>query len=70
MHLHYSVNGGPDQDVNLLKQPGAKDADGCYTLRLEDFKLVPATWSASMPRRKTVTPRRSTDITLHPGRSV
>src|ERR1017187_8293848 len=24
--LHYSVNGGPDQTVNILKQPGAKDA--------------------------------------------
>ncbi len=24
MHLHYSVNGGPDHDISLLKQPGAK----------------------------------------------
>jgi hypothetical protein len=41
VHLHYSVNGGPDRDVNLLKTPGAKSADGSHTLRLEDFKLVP-----------------------------
>ena len=41
LHLHYSVNGGPDRDVSLLKTPGAKEADGSYTLRLEDFKLVP-----------------------------
>ena len=41
MHLHYSVNGGADRDINLLKTPGAKNADGSYTLRLEDFKLVP-----------------------------
>jgi hypothetical protein len=41
VHLHYSVNGGPDRDVGILKSPGAKDADGSYTLRLEDFKLVP-----------------------------
>lgn len=41
VRLHYSVNGGPDRDVSLLKAPGAKDADGSYTLRLEDFKLVP-----------------------------
>jgi hypothetical protein len=41
MHLHYSVNGGADRDINLLKAPGAKNADGSYTLRLEDFKLVP-----------------------------
>jgi hypothetical protein len=24
MHLHYSVNGGPDHDVNLLRAPGDK----------------------------------------------
>lgn len=41
MHLHYSVNGGPDHDVSLLKASGAKDADGSYTLPLEDYKLVP-----------------------------
>jgi hypothetical protein len=41
VHLHYSVNGGPDRDVNLLKRLGAKNADGSYTLPLEDFKLVP-----------------------------
>jgi hypothetical protein len=41
VHLHYSVNGGPDRDVSLLKNPGTKEADGSYTLRLEDFKLVP-----------------------------
>ncbi|MCU1251514.1 MAG: hypothetical protein JWQ49_4543 [Edaphobacter sp.] len=41
VHLHYSVNGGPDRDVSMLKTPGTKEADGSYTLRLEDFKLVP-----------------------------
>jgi hypothetical protein len=41
VHLHYSVNGGPDRDVSLLKTPGTKEANGSYTLRLEDFKLVP-----------------------------
>jgi hypothetical protein len=41
LHLHYSVNGGADHDVNLLKTPGAKSADGKTTLALEDFKLVP-----------------------------
>jgi hypothetical protein len=41
MHLHYSVNGGPVCDVNLLKVPEAKSADGAYTLALEDFNLVP-----------------------------
>ena len=41
LHLHYSVNGGPDRDVSLLKSPGTKDAGGSYTLPLEDFKLMP-----------------------------
>jgi hypothetical protein len=41
VHLHYSVNGGPNLDVDLLKTPGAKSADGTYTLPLEDYKLVP-----------------------------
>jgi hypothetical protein len=41
VHLHYSVNGGPDRDVSMLKAPGAKSADGSHTLPLEDFKLVP-----------------------------
>jgi hypothetical protein len=41
MHLHYSVNGGPDHDLSLLKSSGAKNADGSTVLPLEDFKLVP-----------------------------
>ncbi len=41
MWLHYSVNGGPDRDVSLLKSPGTKNATGTYLLPLEDFKLVP-----------------------------
>jgi hypothetical protein len=39
--LHYSVNGGPEQTVNVLKQRGAKAADGSTTISLEDFKVVP-----------------------------
>lgn len=41
MHLHYSVNGGPDHDVSLLNTSGAKSAEGAHTLSLEDFKLRP-----------------------------
>jgi Domain of unknown function (DUF4175) len=41
MHLHYSVNGGPDHDVSLLKEAGAKSTEGSHTLPLEDFKLTP-----------------------------
>ncbi|MDP8989098.1 MAG: hypothetical protein M3N41_03330, partial [Acidobacteriota bacterium] len=39
--LHYSVNGGPETTVDLLRQKGAKQADGSTTLALETFKLVP-----------------------------
>jgi hypothetical protein len=39
--LHYSVNGGAEKTVDLLKQKGAKQADGSTVLSLEDFKLVP-----------------------------
>jgi len=41
VRLHYSVNGGAQRDIDMLKGPRAKDADGSYTLRLEEFKLVP-----------------------------
>ncbi len=41
VHLHYSVNGGPEQSVSLLDKPGAKNADGSHTLALEDFKVSP-----------------------------
>jgi hypothetical protein len=41
LHLDYSVNGGPNRNVDLLKSPGAKNANGSFTLPLEDFKLVP-----------------------------
>ena len=41
VHLHYSVNGGPDHDISLLKAPGEQEADGSHLLSLEDFKLVP-----------------------------
>ena len=39
--VHYSVNGGPEKTVNVLKQKGAKDTDGSTMISLEDFKLVP-----------------------------
>lgn len=39
--LHYSVNGGPEKTIDLLKQKGAKTADGSTVLSLEDFKAAP-----------------------------
>jgi hypothetical protein len=41
LDLHYSVNGGPEEVVPLLKKKGAKEAAGGTTLYLEKFKLVP-----------------------------
>ena len=41
VQLHYSVNGGAEQSVKVLKAPGAKDSQGQYTLQLENYKLVP-----------------------------
>jgi hypothetical protein len=41
LHLHYSVNGGPGREVNLLKTLGTNGTNSSYTLPLEDYKLVP-----------------------------
>lgn len=41
LDLHYSVNGGPEKTIGLLKQRGAKEINGSTTLFLEDYKLVP-----------------------------
>ena len=41
LRLHYSVNGGPAEEVSLLKSAGTKSANGSYMLPLEEFKLVP-----------------------------
>ena len=39
--LHYSVNGGPETTVDLLKQKRDKQSDGSTTISLEAFKMVP-----------------------------
>ncbi|HEV2700105.1 MAG TPA: hypothetical protein VGV09_00630 [Steroidobacteraceae bacterium] len=39
--LHYSVNGGPDQQVNLLPHAGSLQAHGGAVISLESMKLVP-----------------------------
>src|SRR5581483_11720806 len=41
LQLHYSVNGGEEQTVALLKQKNVKEADGKHTFYMEDFKVVP-----------------------------
>jgi hypothetical protein len=39
--LHYSVNGGPDQHINLLPHAGTLQARGGAVISLESMKLVP-----------------------------
>ena len=41
MTLHYSVNAGAEKTVPLLRNKGAKSADGSTTIYLEDFKMAP-----------------------------
>ncbi|MBV9501704.1 MAG: hypothetical protein JO138_20225 [Acidobacteriaceae bacterium] len=41
LDLHYSINGGTEQTVPLLRNRGAKDARGTTTLYLEKYKLQP-----------------------------
>ena len=40
-NLHYSVNGGEEKVVPLLKSKGERDVNGTFLLALEDYKLVP-----------------------------
>jgi hypothetical protein len=39
--LHYSVNGGPEKTVSLLKQQNEKQVNGSAVIALEDFHLSP-----------------------------
>jgi hypothetical protein len=39
--LHYSVNGGPEKSIKLLKQVGAQKMRGAAVISLENLKLVP-----------------------------
>ena len=39
--LKYSVNGGPEKSVGLLRAPGMQQASGSTTLSLESLHLVP-----------------------------
>jgi len=41
LSLHYSVNGGPEKTVSLLKGKGLKTASGTSTIYLEDYQLAP-----------------------------
>ncbi|HEY6375642.1 MAG TPA: hypothetical protein VIX90_08975, partial [Edaphobacter sp.] len=64
MSLHYSVNGGPEQTVNLMKEPGAKSSKGTTTLSLEDFKLVPGDVVSLYATAKDAHAESRTDISF------
>jgi hypothetical protein len=64
VRLHYSVNGGADRDVSLLKKSGEKNVDGFYTLPLEDFKLVPGDLVSLYATAKDGHAESRTDITF------
>ena len=67
--LHYSVNGGPDQTVNLLKQKGVKQSSGSTVLSLENFKLVPGDVVSMYATAKDAR-RRAHRYHLYSGRAI
>jgi hypothetical protein len=64
MKLHYSVNGGVEQTVDLLKQKGMKQADGSTTISLENFKLVPGDVVSLYATAKDARAESRTDISF------
>ncbi len=60
--LHYSVNGGPETTVDLLKKKGDRQADGSATISLEDFKLVPGDLVSVYATAKDANSESHTDI--------
>jgi hypothetical protein len=62
--LHYSVNGGPEQTTNLLKQKGQKEVDGSTVLSLENFKLSPGDVVSLYASAKDARTEAHTDISF------
>jgi hypothetical protein len=60
--LHYSVNGGPETTVDLLRQKGERQADGSTTLSLENFKLVPGDLVSVYATAKDASAEAHTDM--------
>jgi hypothetical protein len=62
--LHYSVNGGPEKTVNLLKDEKARNASGAATIALEGLKLVPGDVVGVYAAAKDARSEAHTDITF------
>ncbi len=64
VQLHYSVNGGPTQIVDVLKQVGAKNSNGSTTVNLENFKVVPGDVVSLYATAKDAHEEAKTDISF------
>ena len=62
MDLHYSVNGGAEQVVPLLKAKGVKEASGNTTIYTETFKLQPGDLISYYATAKDAKQTSRTDI--------
>ncbi len=60
--LHFSVNGGPEKTIDLLKTKNEKKVDGSTTLFLEDYKLVPGDIISMYATAKDARAETKTDI--------
>ena len=68
--LHYSVNGGPETTVDLLKQKGEKQADGSTTLSLGGFQAGSGRSGQRLRHRQGRQRRSPHRHDVHPGRPV
>jgi hypothetical protein len=64
VELHYSVNGGAEKTVPLLRGANVKQADGKTTLSFENFKVVPGDLVSFYATAKDATHTARTDIFL------
>ena len=60
--LHYSVNGGPEKTVPLMKGPDNKQVEGRATLALEDFNLTPGDMVSLYASARDATREVKTDM--------
>lgn len=60
--LHYSVNGGPEHTVDMMKQAGAKQAGGSAVISFENFKAVPGDVVSYYASAKDARTESRTDI--------
>ena len=69
MTLHYSVNGGPEQTVDLLKQKGVKQADGSTTDFSREFQADTRRPGQSLCHRERCPRRIAHGYFLYTGRA-